>query len=153
MQSVTFRASPRELFDLYMDSKKHSNVTGARASLSKKIGSNFTAYDGFIKGKTLHFADSRMIVQTWRGSDWKASDPDSVLIISIDNAGRGQSKLTMVHANVPSNQFEHLKKGWMDFYWKPWKQQLAIASGAKKKKQPAMRKRTSARAKSSTRRN
>jgi hypothetical protein len=37
-QSVRFRASPEELFDIYLDSKKHSEATGGRARMSRKVG-------------------------------------------------------------------------------------------------------------------
>jgi len=38
VQSVTFKASPEELFALFTDSKKHSAATGAKATVSAKAG-------------------------------------------------------------------------------------------------------------------
>jgi hypothetical protein len=31
------------------------------------------------------------------------------------------TRLLLTHANVPDDQAEELKKGWTEFYWKPWK--------------------------------
>jgi hypothetical protein len=27
----------------------------------------------------------------------------------------------MIHANVPEEEAEGIKKGWFDYYWKPWR--------------------------------
>ena len=43
VQTVTFKASPDELFEIYTDSKMHSAATGAKASVSAKAGTKFTA--------------------------------------------------------------------------------------------------------------
>jgi hypothetical protein len=46
-QSITFAgATPEALFDLYLDSKKHTAATGGVAVLGKKVGDRFTAWDG-----------------------------------------------------------------------------------------------------------
>ena len=51
-QSVEFSVSPKELFELYMDSKKHSAATGGPAKISRKAGGKFTAFGGMLRGKT-----------------------------------------------------------------------------------------------------
>ncbi|MGD0228424.1 MAG: hypothetical protein ABSF71_39485 [Terriglobia bacterium] len=48
VQSVTFKASPEELFEIFTDSKKHSAATGGKASVSAKVGAKFTAWDGML---------------------------------------------------------------------------------------------------------
>lgn len=52
-QSVKFQASPKELFEIYLDSKKHSEATGAPARLSRKAGGSFTAHGGQLCGRNL----------------------------------------------------------------------------------------------------
>ena len=37
-QSVILKAAPRELFNTFLDSKKHAALTGAPATLGKKAG-------------------------------------------------------------------------------------------------------------------
>ena len=33
-------------------------------------------------------------------------------------------RLSLNNANVPDKEFEGIKKGWNDYYWKPWKNNL-----------------------------
>ncbi len=68
-QTVTFRARPHEVYEALMDSEKHSQFTGAQASISREIGSSFTAYDGALSGTILEVVPDSKIVQSWRGSD------------------------------------------------------------------------------------
>ena len=45
VQSVTFKASPEELFEIFTDSKKHSAATGAKASTSAKAPGDSRPHD------------------------------------------------------------------------------------------------------------
>jgi hypothetical protein len=55
-QSVEFKASPETLFEMYMDSRKHSKATGEPAKLSRKTGAAFTVHDGKLRGRNLGFS-------------------------------------------------------------------------------------------------
>ncbi len=119
IQVVTFAgATPAELFDLYADSKKHAAATGAKAAITAKAGAKFSAWDGYISGKTLSVKPKSRIVQSWRASDWATSDADSTLTLTF-RAVKGGAELKMVHAGVPDNRYASLKTGWNDFYWTP----------------------------------
>jgi len=52
-QRVKFSASPATLFEMYMDSKKHSTSTGAPAKLSRKVGGTWHAHGGAIGGNAI----------------------------------------------------------------------------------------------------
>lgn len=39
-QSVTFKSTPAELYQLFMDSAKHTAATGAPAKISRKVEEN-----------------------------------------------------------------------------------------------------------------
>ena len=52
-QHVEFNASPKTLFEMYMDSKKHSAATGQPAKLSRKPGGKWQAFKGMIGGTNL----------------------------------------------------------------------------------------------------
>ena len=123
-QSVKFRVSPEKLYDIYMDSKKHSAATGAPARISKKAGGSFAAFHGAIGGKNLLILPKRMIVQAWRARHWKAAEPDSILILRFSKA-RGGGRIDLVHANVPAYDHRGVSKGWNKYYWKPWRVYLA----------------------------
>ena len=123
VQSVTFKASPEKLFQIFTDSKKHSASTGAKASVSAKAGARFTAFDGMLSGRNLLVVPHRTIVQAWRGSHWKESDPDSILILNFSKAPGG-GRIDLVHVGVPQHDHKGVTKGWPHYYWKPWKTYL-----------------------------
>ena len=88
-QSVTLNASPEELYETFLDSKKHAAVTGAPTKIDRKVGGRFTAFNGQLKGRTLLVEPKRLIVQAWRSSQWKPEDPDSILVLRFSKAARG----------------------------------------------------------------
>lgn len=122
-QMVKFRVPPEQLFNIYLDSRKHSAAIAARASISRKVGAKFQAHDGYITGMNLAIVPKRMLVQSWRGANWKKTDLDSVLILTFSRAPGG-ARITLVHANVPDHLYATLNKGWNTHYWKRWKTYL-----------------------------
>jgi len=132
-QKVVFKnATTDELYDMYMDAKLHSMLTGDAAKITKKEGASFTAYGDYIKGKNLQLVPGKLIVQSWRGKDFKKSDMDSTFILHFEKKGN-DAVLNMVHANVPDAEADGIKSGWNDFYWIPWKAHLAGQKMKKKK--------------------
>ena len=73
-QSVRFRTSPQTLFNMYLDSRKHTESTGAPATISKKAGGKFTAFGGQLEGKNLLIMPGKRLVQLWRAHHWKKED-------------------------------------------------------------------------------
>ena len=47
--------SPEILFEMYVDSKKHTACTGAPAKLSRRVGGAWSAHGGAIGGKKLAY--------------------------------------------------------------------------------------------------
>ena len=56
-QKVVISASPKEVYEAYVDPKKHSEFTGSKATGKPVIGGKFTAWDGYIFGKYLELDD------------------------------------------------------------------------------------------------
>src|ERR1700737_5511973 len=84
-QTVSFpNITPAELYELFMDSAKHSAATGMPAKVSRKLGGKWSAFGGMILGKTLALVPNRLIVQAWRSSAWKKSDSDFVLVVRFE---------------------------------------------------------------------
>jgi activator of HSP90 ATPase len=121
-QSVTFKASPHEVYEALMDSRQHAKFTGAKVSISRKIGGKFTAYEGYIEGVNLELVPDEKIVQSWRGSDWPQGHY-SRATFSLQKAGNG-TRLNFVQTEVPENQYDSISQGWHDYYWKPMKKML-----------------------------
>lgn len=57
--SATFNTSAKNLYSAWLDSKKHSAFTGAKAKISEKQGGNFTALDGYIEGKNIELIPNK----------------------------------------------------------------------------------------------
>jgi uncharacterized protein YndB with AHSA1/START domain len=119
-QHVTFRVSPDRLFDTYVSTRKHSAATGAKATMSRKVGGRFMAHAGHIHGRNLAIGPKRLIVQSWRAANWKKTDLDSILVL-VFSPVRGGGRVTMVHANVPDANAASINRGWHTHYWKPWR--------------------------------
>ena len=117
-------ARPKALYELYMNSKKHSAATAATAKISAKKGGKFTAHNGWIYGENLQLVKDRLIVQAWRAEGWAKSDPDSIFMIYLEPKGK-DTILHAVHANIPDKDFDGINKGWHLHYWTPWKKYLA----------------------------
>ena len=122
-QSVRFRTTPQALFDLYMDSKKHSRSTGAPARISPKVGSRFTAFGKQLEGKTLHVVPGRQVVQFWRATHWKKDDA-SILVLTFSRVAGG-AQIDLVHIGVPTYDQKGVRKGWPKYYWRPWRKFLS----------------------------
>ena len=121
-QTVTFKASPHDVFEMLMDSKKHSAFSGDKASISRKVNGKFTAYGDYIEGKNLEIVQDKKIVQQWRASEWP-EDAYSKATFEFVKEGKN-TKLKFTQENVPEEFFEAIKQGWIDFYWNPMKEML-----------------------------
>ena len=61
-------ASPHELYEIFMDEKKHAKLVNSTAKISRKIGEGFEIYDGYIDGTNIELIQDKKIVQNWRGN-------------------------------------------------------------------------------------
>jgi activator of HSP90 ATPase len=120
-------APPDQLYDMYLDSRLHSSFTGQEAKVESRAGSAFSAFDGMLSGKILHVEPKRMIVQTWRSGGWPQGAEDSVLILTFHAEAEG-SRIELLHANVPVEDFAGISHGWEKYYWTPWRDYLTRAT-------------------------
>lgn len=107
---------------MLMDSKKHSDITGAPASISRRAGGKFTAYAGSLEGVNLELVPDTKIVQAWRADDWPAGH-FSRAVFSFKATVDG-TRLTFTQSGVPEPYYEDIRQGWHDFYWTPMKKLL-----------------------------
>lgn len=122
-QRVKFSAPPETLFEMYMDSEKHTASTGAPAKLSRKTGGGWSAHDRQIGGKISLIEPGKRIVQTWRAGFWR-KDEISILTMTFENASGG-TVVEIVHVGVPQHDQKGVRKGWPAYYWNRWKKYLA----------------------------
>jgi len=129
-QKIVLPALPKEVYDALLDSKKQSEFTGSKATGKARVGAKFTAWDGYISGKNLEFEKGKRIVQEWVTTEWPEGYPPSRLEFTFKEID-GKTELTMVHSDIPTEQEEELKQGWMDYYWKPLKTYFEKRKGKK----------------------
>ena len=121
-QSVRFKASPHEVYETLMDSKKHSKFTDSEAHISREIGGKFSVYNGEIEGVNLELMPDQKIVQSWRYGDWP-KDHYSKATFSLKKISGG-TRLTFTQTGVPEEFYEDIRQGWHDYYWLPMKERL-----------------------------
>ncbi len=107
--------TPQRIFEAWMSSSEHSKMTGAAANISEDA---FTAWDGYISGKTLSSQPYERIVQRWRTNEFPEGATDSDLVISFAPTDGG-TQVTVQASNLPDGQGPGYEAGWKDFYFTP----------------------------------
>ncbi len=121
-QTVIFQTTPHEVWEALMDSNKQAAFTGAGAAISRDVGGNFATYDGGIGGVNLELSPDERIVQSWRcTADGWPEGIYSQLSISLEKAGDGATRLTLVQDGVPDASYETCDVGWREAYWEKMK--------------------------------
>jgi uncharacterized protein YndB with AHSA1/START domain len=120
-QSVTVQAPPTKVYDAFMDSKKHGEFTGDKATIDPKVGGKFKVGGDYISGTNLELVRGKRIVQEWTTTEWPEGYPPSRLEITLTPKGSG-TVLRMVHSNVPAEQRDYYADGWRTYYWDPLKE-------------------------------
>jgi activator of HSP90 ATPase len=119
-QKVVIPASPKEVYDAYVDPKKHSAFTESKATGKAVVGGKFTAWDGYIFGKYLELDDGKRVVQEWSSTDFPDGFGPSRLELCFNKVAEG-TEIVMVHSNVPEEQADDTAEGWTEYYWDPLK--------------------------------
>jgi hypothetical protein len=60
-QKVIFKASPHDVYEALMDSRKHAAFTGGRAKISRSVGGSIHAYDNYISGKNIELVPDKRL--------------------------------------------------------------------------------------------
>ena len=118
--SAVIPAKPEEIYKAWLSTKGHTAMTGSTAKVTGRVGGKFSAWDGYIFGKTLELTPNKRIVQAWRTSEFPDDAPDSHLEISLEEV-KGGTKVTLTHTDMPEGQVADYKQGWQDFYFTPMK--------------------------------
>jgi activator of HSP90 ATPase len=119
-QKIIINASISEVYEAYTNSKKQSAFTGSKASGEPRVGSKFSAWDGYIQGKYIDLEKNSKVVQEWITTDWPKNFPASRLELIFKDLG-DKTEISMIHSDVPAEMEDELRQGWIDFYWDPLK--------------------------------
>jgi activator of HSP90 ATPase len=118
-------ATPNEVYEALLSSKKHSDFTGSPAKVSARVGAKFTAWNEYIIGKNLDLQSGKSIVQEWRTTEFPPGYGPSLLKFSLKKVGTG-TEITMVQSKVPASQVEKYDEGWQASYWEPMKEYFRV---------------------------
>lgn len=114
-----FKASPQEIYEAWLDSEKHSEMTGSPATATNLVSGEYTAWEDYINGINLELEPYHRIKQTWRSTQYEVNDEDSFVEIFLSPVDGG-TELKLVHTNIPPTHTGY-KQGWIDFYFEPMK--------------------------------
>ena len=120
-QSVMFKANAHAVYELLMDSRKHSELAGDEATISRKVGGKFNV-GSYIEGTNLELVPGKKIVQSWRYEDWPEGHY-STASFAFEEQGK-KTTLTFKQTGVPQEFYDDIKQGWIDYYWTPMKEIL-----------------------------
>ncbi len=116
--SIVISAPPERVYEALTDPKLHAAFTGARASGKPLPGSRFTAWDGYIEGRYLELEPPSRIVQQWSTTEWPEGAPPSRVEFRLLSVPGG-TELKLLHSEVPVEQAESYRQGWIEYYWQP----------------------------------
>ena len=120
-QEIIIKGTSHEIYEVFMDSKKHSKLTESKAKISREVGGSFSIYEGALSGKNVELIQDKKIVQTWRGSgeNWSKGYYSTITLV-LEPIDKG-TLIKFTHSNIPEGAYESVKEGWDNYYWGPLK--------------------------------
>jgi len=112
------QARPEQVFQIWLDSRLHTTITGGNYQIEPVTGGKFTAWDGYICGTLIDIEPSRRISMRWRASEFPQDAPDSPLELTFEDKGN-ETLVTLNHSTIPEGLGESHRQGWFNFYLDP----------------------------------
>ena len=126
-------ATPHDIYEMLLDSRKHAAFTDYPARIERKVGGQFEAGGGYITGRNLELHKDRKIIQAWRADEpaWPA-DHFSRATVSLKKV-KGGTRLSFYQSGIPARYAKIMKQGWWEYYWNPLKETFAAKPGPRKR--------------------
>ncbi len=122
--TATIPASAQDIYDAWLDSDAHTEMTGGEAAMSDEIGAQVVAWGGYITGRNLELVPGERIVQSWRTSEFTEEHEDSIITVTLEKVAGG-TLLTLTHSRVPDGQTSYEDGGWQVHYLEPMQDYFA----------------------------
>ena len=113
-------ASSMAVYEAWMSGEGHAAMTGGSAQIDARVGGEYSAWDGYISGRTLVLEPGRRIVQSWRTSEFADADADSQIEVLLEKVPEG-TKITLHHTQIPDGQSGY-EDGWKENYFDPMRE-------------------------------
>ncbi|MEK6221508.1 MAG: SRPBCC domain-containing protein [Chloroflexota bacterium] len=115
--TTTLNVKPQKVYAAWLDSEKHSKMTGSPAKVSDVEGEAFSAWDGYINGRNITLEAGKRIIQSWRTSEFSVEEADSQIEVLFAAEGDG-TKITLLHTRLPPHGTQY-QQGWEESYFIP----------------------------------
>ncbi len=116
-QTVKFKATPKIIYSMLAEAKKHSAFTGAPVELIDEVGGKLSAFGGAITGVNVELVLNKRIVQMWRAGDWPEGHYSTATFEVALSADGNSTELAFTQTGVPDNKHAEISKGWQEQYW------------------------------------
>ena len=113
--SVIVKATPDEVYEVLMDSKKHEELTGGPAEITTELKGKSSYFGGNITGINKVLEPGKKIVQDWSIKPWQEMKLSTNLTITIEKVEEG-TKVVFDHQGIPDENFEMISGGWEQNY-------------------------------------
>jgi activator of HSP90 ATPase len=117
-------ATPSDVYDTLMDSKKHGALSGQKTTVSRRVGGTFKVGRD-LEGKHLRLVPGKRIVQTWRANNWPKGKYSKATFAFTRSPGG--AKVTFTQTRVPDEFYREIASGWKAYYWTPLRKKFAKA--------------------------
>ncbi len=115
-------ATPHDVFETLMDSKRHGALSGQPTKVSRRVGGAWSVGHD-LEGKNITLTKDKRIVQTWRANNWPMG-VYSRATFALAKAPGG-TKITFTQTGVPSEAYTEIATGWRTYYWEPLRRAFA----------------------------
>ena len=116
-QRITLPCSAKQAFEILLDSRKHTKITGSPAFLNKREGAKVSTFNGLFLGRNIEIALNKKIVQVWRSKKW-AKGVYSVVSLTAIESSKNRCTLELTQVGIPTRSFTAVK----DFWGEQWLQ-------------------------------
>lgn len=127
-QRVKLAAEPAAIYELLADSRKHSLLTGRKATISRKVGGTFSIGENEVTGVNVDLVPARRIVQAWRHRRFPEGIY-SMAAITLTATPNGGTELVLTHRGVPKDLIPETERAWREYYWSAIKAYLKAEAG------------------------
>ncbi len=113
-------ASPNAIYAAWMDSRRHSAITGSVAVINPWVGGRVTARARFIEATHVKLETGKRILLAWRTQDFPPDAPDSTVDVLLQPAAGG-TKVSIQHSQIPAGHSAAAREIWRTLYLDPMK--------------------------------
>jgi len=110
--NILINADTEEVFSALTNPFQIELWTGFPAVMDDKVGTIFSLWEGDISGCNLEIIKDYKIVQEWFFGE---TENPSIVTLILKKAGKN-TKIDLIHTNIPEDAFEEIVEGWKDYY-------------------------------------